>query len=179
MSSYDSLRQTYRPSSIKVLFVAESPPPAANVQSSRQFYMTDRIRKDDRLFVNTIRALYPVQTAELNEKMLEEMKETWLRRFQSDGYYMIEALETSLQHEVTKVERQALIKAHLPELIRRVRQLVNEKTRIILIKSNVFEVVAEPLRAAGFHVLNRGLVDYPGQFNQRAYREKVTALLQK
>lgn len=179
MSSYDSLRQTYRPSSIEVLFIAESPPPAANVQSSRQFYMTDRIRKDDRLFVNTMRALYPAETVDSSEKMLEETKETWLRRFQHDGYYMIEALEVSLEHEVTKDERQALIREHLPKLLRRVRQLTTAHTKIILIKSNVFEVAAQPLRDAGYTVLNQELVDYPGRFNQRAYREKVAALLQK
>jgi len=40
----------------------------------------------------------------------------------------------------------------------------------------VFDVAAEPLRAAGFHVLNTELVDYPGQFNQHAYREKLVKL---
>ncbi len=49
-------------------------------------------------------------------------------------------------------------------------------TKIILIKSNVFVVAAEPLRQAGFTVLNQELLDYPGHFNQRAYREKLSKL---
>jgi hypothetical protein len=57
-----------------------------------------------------------------------------------------------------------------------VRELAGPDTKLILIKSNVFEVAAEPLRQAGFTVLNTGLLDYPGRFNQRAYREKLAAL---
>ncbi|HSX32355.1 MAG TPA: hypothetical protein VLF43_03770, partial [Candidatus Saccharimonadales bacterium] len=59
MQAYEQVRQQYKPKHIHILFIAESPPPAPAVQSSRQFYYTDRVRKDDRLFTNTIRALYP------------------------------------------------------------------------------------------------------------------------
>ena len=176
--SYDDVRKTYRPTHIKLLLIAESPPPAPHVQSSRQFYYTDRVRRDDRLFTNTIRALYP-EAEKLTEPQLEAHKETWLRRFQQDGRYMIEALEDSQEHEVTKHDRQDRIRASLPRLIERVRELAEPHTKIILIKSNVFEVAAEPLRAAGFTVLNTELVDYPGHFNQRAYREKLAALAGK
>lgn len=158
-----------------MLLIAESPPPAADVQSSRQFYRTDRIRKDDRLFVNTIRALYP-ETTHLSEPELEADKKTWLERFKTDGWYMIEALESSQEHEVTKDQRQERIRASLPRLIERVHELAQPDTKIILIKSNVFEVAAEPLRTKGFTVLNTELVDYPGRFNQKAYREKLAAL---
>jgi hypothetical protein len=89
---------------------------------------------------------------------------------------MIEALETSLPHHITKQQRQVLIRESLPRLIKRVRELANQDTKIILIKSNVFDVAAEPLRKEGFTVLNKELVDYPGHFNQGAYREKLSRL---
>jgi len=177
MNSYEQIRRQYRPKHIAVLLIAESPPPPADIQSSRQFYMTDRIRKDDRLFTNTIRALYP-EAAETPEPELEANKEAWLRRFQNDGWYMIEALEDSQEHEVTKKQRQERILGCVPRLLQRVKELAEPGTKIILIKSNVFEVAAEPLRQAGFTVLNTELVDYPGRFNQRAYREKIAALAQ-
>lgn len=147
------------------------------MQSSRQFYYTDRIRKDDRLFVNTIRALYP-ETLDVSETELEEAKEKWLQRFSADGWYMIEALEDSQEHEVTKKQRQERINEVLPRLLERVKELAQPDTKIILIKSNVFDVAAEPLKQAGYHVLNTELVDYPGRFNQRAYREKIAKLVQ-
>jgi len=173
--SYEDVRRKYLPKHVKVLLIAESPPPAPEVQSSRQFYYTDRIRKDDRLFVNTIRALYP-ETVETPEPELETQKEQWLRRFQADGWYMIEALEESQVHEVTKKERQARIQAAAPRLVERVRGIAEPGTKVILIKSNVYDMAAKPLRDAGFNVLNTELVDYPGRFNQRAYREKLAGL---
>lgn len=176
MNEYDKIRQQYKPTTIRYLLIAESQPPAEEVESSRQFYRKSYTKTNDRLFANTIRALYP-EAAELPFAVLEGQKEQWLRRFQSDGFYMIEALRESLVHEVTKSERQSLIARHLPALIARVQKLANPDTKLILIKSNVFEVAAQPLREAGFTVLNTELLDYPGRFNQRAYREKLTALI--
>jgi hypothetical protein len=175
MESYDKLREQHRPAHLKVLLIAESPPPLQETPSSRHFYRSEKIRSDDRLFTNTIKALYPA-AAGLSEVQLEQDKEHWLRKFQADGWYMIEALETSQQHRVTKSVRQARIRESLPRLIERVNELADANTKIILIKSNVFEVAAEPLRDAGFTVLNSELVDYPGHFNQRAYRDKLTRL---
>jgi len=176
MSTYDEIRRQYQPSHIKILLIAESPPPAPAVQSSRQFYYTDKIRTDDRLFTNTIRALYP-ETIDIPEPELEKTKEEWLRRFQRDGYYLIEALEDSQEHEVTKKQRQSRIQDSLPRLIERVGQLAAPDTSIILIKSNVFDVAAAPLHQAGFHILNTALVDYPGHFNQSSYRRKLSQLV--
>ena len=121
MNDYETLRKEYRPNNIKVLLIAESPPPTVDIKSSRHFYRTGNIYPNDRLFTNTIRALYP-ETAELPELELKEAKQQWLRRFAADGYYMIEALETSQKHEVTKAQRQDRIARALPQLIARVKQ---------------------------------------------------------
>ena len=178
MRAYETLRQSFKPTKIKVLLIAESPPPSAEIGGSRHFYRSDIIRRGDRLFVNTVKAIYP-EAAVLSEQQIESQKVEWLHRLQTDGFYMIEALEVSQHHEVTKGERQEKIKKALPRLIERVAELATVDTKIILIKSNVFEVAAVPLKAAGFTVLNQGLVDYPGQYNQRAYQQKLTALLKE
>lgn len=176
MYPYDSLRETYKPKHLRVLMIAESPPPDTSTDSSRHFYRSDKVRKNDRLFTNTMRALYP-ETASVQEAELEAQKDIWLRRFQTDGWYMIEALETSLPHAVTKSQRQQKIKESLPRLLKRVRKLADNDTKIILVKSNVFEVATTSLRDAGFNVLNTALLDYPGRYNQRAYREKLSDLV--
>lgn len=178
MDDYEKIRNQYKPDHLKALLIAESPPPPASIGGSRHFYRSTPIRKDDRLFVNTIKALYP-EAAKLTETQIEPDKEMWLRRFQSDGWYMIEALEVSQEHEVTKQQRQERIRNVLPRLIERVKDIAETDTKIILIKSNVYDVAAEPLRKAGFTVLNTGLLDYPGRFNQRDYREKLQAYAKK
>lgn len=176
MQSYETTREQYRPDSIKVLLVAESPPPKATTESSRHFYRTDKVRRNDRLFINTIKALYPEANTS-NQQILEQHKAKWLNQLKVDGIYMIEALRTSLPHHVSKKDRQDLIKNNMSNLIERMSGLASSNTKIILIKSNVFEIAAEPLRKAGFNVLNKELVDYPGQYNQRAYQQKLKALL--
>lgn len=175
MTAYESVRLHYKPKEVKLLLIAESPPPAPEIQSSRQFYYSERIRKDDRLFINTIKALYP-EVEDTKEPELEAEKETWLKRLQKDGVYMIEALDDSQEHEVTKKQRQERIANCLPGILEKVKALASPETKIILIKSNVFDVAAEPLREAGYMVLNTELVDYPGRFNQRDYREKLRKL---
>lgn len=173
---YNSLRERYRPANITLLLIAESPPPDdPDTPSSRHFYRADRVRRDDRLFTNTIKALYP-EAAGLTEAEIQPNKEEWLHRLQTDGVYMIEALQESQPHRATKEQRQERIGKQLPALIAHVRKLATPDTKIILIKSNVFEVAAGPLRQAGFTVLNTELVDYPGRFNQRDYREKLSKL---
>lgn len=174
--SYELTRKKYRPKKVKILLIAESPPPATSVASSRHFYRTDKTRRDDRLFINTMKALYE-DAAELTEAQIEPDKKKWLERFASEGFFMIEALEISQPHEVTKKERQEYIRQSLPRLIERVSLLADKSTSIILIKSNVYDVAALPLRDSGFRVLNTELLDYPGRYNQAAYREKLARLL--
>lgn len=175
MESYEHVRKKYKPSKIKVLLIAESPPPSADTDSSRHFYRSDKIRGNDRLFSNTIQALYPEVASDI--KSIETDKAHWLEKLKNDGIYMIESLPDSLPHHVTKKERQELIKNNLEGLIRKIKTLATPNTKIVLIKSNVFEVAADPLRQAGFNVLNKQLVDYPGQYNQAAYRDKLAGLL--
>ena len=173
--NYETIRRHFRPATIRLLLIAESPPPAASIQSSRHFYRYDKIRRDDRLFTNTIKALYP-ELEHATEAALETDKQQLLERFQRNGGYMIEALGESQPHEATKKQRQERIRLNLPNLIGNVRDLASPETKIVLIKSNVFDVAAEPFKDAGFTVLNTELVDYPGHFNQSAYRTKLRAL---
>lgn len=174
MESYENTRLKYKPTKIKILLIAESPPPKASIESNRHFYRADKARVNDRLFINTVRAIYDIDEP---GSSLEQNKRYWLNKLQNDGIYLIEALSISLPHEVSKQERRTLIKNNLPTLIKRVSHLAKPNTKIILIKSNVFDVAAEPLREAGFNVLNKELVDYPGQYNQQTYIEKLKNLL--
>mgnify|MGYP000901903779 FL=1 len=176
VSEYEKLRRNYKPDKIRYLLIAESPPPPPEFEGSRHFYRTDRPRRDDRLFLNTVRAIYS-GALNLSDDQLEQDKENWLERLKQDGFYMTESLEESVKKVVKKPERQERIKKALPRLISRVEELADEDTKIVLIKSNVFEVACEPLEEAGFNVLNKALVDYPGFWNQKAYREKLSDLI--
>lgn len=172
---YEKLREIYKPQTIEWLFVAESPPPKEGTTSTRHFYRTG-VGEGDRLFTNTMKALYP-EAKDFSEGGLEKEKDRWLKRFQSDGCYMIEALETSLPHQTKPSERVERIKEAIPGIIERVKKLAGGNTKIILIKSNPFKVLAEPLRDAGFNVLNQEVVNYPGFWQEEAYKKKLSRLV--
>jgi hypothetical protein len=178
MESYEKIRATYRPPIINWLFIAESPPPAdPNQISTRHFYRINTA-EGDRLFVNTMKALYPEAT-ELSEQGLRHHKPEWLRRFQSDNCYMIEALEKSIDHGTKTSERTKQLRAATPRLIERVRQLVSPQARILLIKSNPYHICSQPLREAGFNVINDGVLNYPGYWQEQAYQAKLASLMAK
>lgn len=168
---YEKLRLSYKPTIINWLFIAESPPPPAGTVSTRHFYRTG-VGTGDRLFANTIKALY-AEASSLSEAELAEQKETWLRRFQQDGCYMIECLDESLAHGTTPTERKQKIKAALPQLIAKVQELATPQTQIILIKSNPYNIATNPLKEAGFKVINQALIDYPGYWREEPYRQKL------
>lgn len=174
---YEQLRQSYLPQTINVLFIAESPPPESSAKpTTRAFYSLASAGEGDRLFNNTMRALYP-EDAEGNLENLAKNKEEFLRRFQADGFYMIEALTQSLIPGTKTSERIRHLKDSLPELLKRVEGLATPETKIVLIKSNPFKVCAEPLRAAGYNVLNQETLNYPGYWQEKHYRDKLKILL--
>jgi hypothetical protein len=176
---YEKIRQRYRPEGIKYLLIAESGPPAsAKIPSSRQFYRVDYQKPDDRLYANTMRVVF-AEAEDLESSMLEADKSVWLERFKEAGFYMIEALETSLVHEVTKQERREMLSEQADRVVERVRELAAAGTKLILIKSNVYDMLAGPLREAGFTVLNEELLDYPGRFNQADFRRKLAAMVNR
>ena len=88
---------------------------------------------------------------------------------------MIEALEGSMDHEAKTSQRRQALKDARPRLIERLQELVNLDTKIILIKSNPCNILAELLKAAGFKVLNTETVDYPGYWREEQYRKKLAA----
>jgi hypothetical protein len=176
---YEKLREKYRPEHIKWLFIAESPPPKKLIHSTRYFYLPDydpKLGEEDRLFSNTIRALYP-EADKLSKEELQAEKEKWLRRFQADGCYLIEASPVSFPHRFKPRERQEKLKEYFPWLLERVESLAEEDTRIILIKSNVFIVVEGKLKMRGYKVINDGNLTYPGVWQEQVYRTKLKELM--
>lgn len=176
---YEKLRQTYRPPGrVNWLLVTESPPPDDPAdKGTRHFYQNDRA-ENDRLFWNTMRAIYP-EAKDLSEAGLAKQKAKWLARFKNDGFYLIESLEQSLPHGTKTSERHQAIKAGLPELIKKIKMIADNKTKVILIKSTVYKIAAEELKSAGFNVINETFIDYPGYWREQQFAAKLSALLKK
>ncbi|MGA7951384.1 MAG: hypothetical protein WCA45_14665 [Thiobacillaceae bacterium] len=85
------LRQRYKPKTIKVLFVAESPPaesPPKSLDEEVRFFYNPRQERWDHMYRSVMKAVFPDFEYRFGEK------DKWLRRFSDDGYYMIDATDS-------------------------------------------------------------------------------------
>lgn len=174
---YEKLRQSYKPAVIKWLFVTESPPPQAGTTSTRHFYRAEA-GEGDRLFVNTIKGLYPEAKLQ-SEAGIAKDKSKWLDRLKADGVYQIESLIESMPHGSSQAVRREALKAAGPDLIKRIQGLISLDTKIILVKSTVYNYLGKALKDAKLPVINEALLDYPGFWREQPYQAKLSALMAK
>jgi len=145
----------YKPSSIRLLLVAEAPPE----DLARYFYFED-VREHDSLFRYVCRAI-------LEKEPTREGKAELLAELRDAGVFLIDLLEDPQEDERVMPER-------VSDLVRRCRQL--RPTRIILIKVSVYEAAFEALHRAGLPVVNVR-VPFPGAGQQRRFMEQMKKAL--
>jgi hypothetical protein len=157
---YTVARNKYKPSVVKTLLIAESPP----CNPERYFYF-EAVRTHDSLFLEIMGVIYPeLKDAYLKSKRDPELKAELLENFQSDGYLLIDLSEVP-QELSGESDAECL-----PDLLQRVGKLANKKTRIILIKTNVYDCAYDLLNAQGYKVSAERL-PFPGSGQQRVFRE--------
>jgi len=144
----------YRPRSVDLLLVAESPPRALD----RYFYFED-VPKPDALFryvAGTILATEPTR----------ETKPAHLAALRDRGIFLID-----LKPEPTSETR---LTGEVPGLIRRIRQL--KPRSIILIKTTVYDAAFVALRDSGLPVVDER-VPFPGSGQQRRFESAFARAL--
>jgi hypothetical protein len=163
-SEYLSLRDQYRPETIKLLLVAESPP-----ASGRYFY-------------NPAGAL----TEPLFAALMREIgaspatKHDGLLAFQVSGWLLVDATYEPVNSYGSK-QRDAVISRDYELLREDLFRLLPERTvPIILIKANVCRLLEPRLTGDGFNVLNGGRpVYFPSTGRQGEFRDQFGAILRQ
>jgi len=170
---FESARQKYKPKVIKFLLIAEAPP---KVESKRFFYFED-VQKYDGLFLETMKLLYPDDSDIKigNTKSIRRRKREFLERFEKEGFYLIDASNEPIKDKSKSVKRKQIEKS-LPSLIEKVKSLVSDDTKIILISATVYEVCCNRLKSEGFNVINECAIPFPIGW-QKEFREKLSKLL--
>jgi len=146
---YERAAAKYRPVKTRVLFVAEAPPSSLD----RYFYFED-VRHQDSLWVELTKEVFGAE-AWGSIKRERSRKREWLRRFQENGYQLIDAVKEPLgcADAVRKT------KEHSQELISEIREIA--PSRIVLLKYAVYDVLFDELRSAALPVVDRRL-PFPG-----------------
>src|SRR5262245_59466564 len=135
---FDSARQAYRPKTVKVLMIAESPP-----SSGGFFYFPETIGKDH-LFRETMKATGLWPGDEPLRKGVD--KREMLSRFRSMGFYLLDA-STFPVDKMSAKERRATIQSQIPRLVQDV--IHADPDHIVIVKSSIFWPVRIALRGAG------------------------------
>ena len=172
MDKFVKAREKYKPSNIKFILIAESPP---KIDSERFFYFENVCEKDS-LFLETMKVLYlgegkyVASEARTNKRFL-------LKKFQEDGFY----LEDSVSYPLVCKQNQKVnkIKNNLSDLKERLKLYKLSKTKIILIAATVYEACYDNLKQNGFNVINTKSIAFPGSGGQKKFKKYFSELLRK
>lgn len=151
----------------KILFVLESPP-----KSSEYFY-------DD--YSKT--ALFIAIMKVLNQKFGEEFninkhnKKELLNSFTNKGFMIIDSTYATVNGIKNKKSRNSKILEYSSELLKDLKAYTNKESKIILIKSNIYDLYADILSSKGYKILNEDIIPFPSFGHQRRFNEILINLL--
>ena len=172
MTKFEKARLKYKPAKITCLFIAEAPP---KIDSDRFFYF-EIVHKQDSLFLETMKCLYPSET-NIDTKLIRANKKHFLIKFMDDGFYLIDSLDIPFEIKYNSKQKEAFIKQGQRNLLGKIKRVCSNNTKIILISATVFRANYLFLKSQGLNILNNQLIDFPGSGGQKKFREKLALLL--
>jgi hypothetical protein len=173
MTIFEKARIKYKPDLIEYLLVAETPPK----RDSKRFFYFENVGEQDSLFLEIMKCLYPAETSNLETKSIRLNKSYFLRKFQKDGFYLIDSLDNPFEERYSSKKKEELIKAGQKELLIKIRSLYTEVVKVILIAAPVFKANYSFLIAKGINVINKCPIYFPGSGGQKQFREKFETLI--
>lgn len=154
-------REQYRPDPVRCLLIAGALPD----QLDRFFYHPDA-RRADYLFLGIMQVLYPGLKEEfLAARRPSALKESMLRRFQADGFYLLDIVDEASRRSYGLLQQDPAI------LLAQVDAVTSRQTPIVLIKTTTFEAVCRPLKAAGYQSVFQRPLPFPSQGWQHRFHE--------
>jgi ABC-type transport system substrate-binding protein len=173
MNQFEKARQKFKPNKIKYLLIAETPP---KLGSDRFFYF-ENVEKQDSLFLETMKLLYPSETKLLKPKEIRKRKKEFLEKFKNDGFYLIDSLDQPFDNNYSTSQKVKLIKNGQQALAEKIQNLLYEQTKVILIAVPVFKANFQFLNNQKIPIINEEAIDFPGSGGQKKYREKMNRIL--
>lgn len=161
--TYATARNKYKPSRINTLLITEAPP--CNLE--RYFYFED-VKTQDSLFLEIMGVLYPDDKKRyLTNGRPTEGKAALLRRFQEDGFWLLDV------YEVPGDLPPDVMNSAVPNLLKRLSKYIDKQTPVILIKTNIFDLCYTALASKGYRV-SAERMPFPGSGQQKVFRQKFS-----
>jgi hypothetical protein len=167
---YAERRARWKPEGVRLLLIAESAPGNGGDIANRRFFYDDNLTSKDGLFREVVRALYDDPELVSGPKA----KTPWLEKLKADGVFLID-LATVPVNEFGAADRAAALERNIDETVAEARKLDPEG--VVLVKHNVFELLARPIRDAGLPLLHDVMIPFPGSGQQKRFRERFSYAL--
>jgi hypothetical protein len=164
-ADYVKMRGRYLPKTISAIFVLESPPAAG-----RYFYNPNG-QTTEPLFSAMMRLI----------KCKPVRKASGLTEFAKRRFIIVDATYTPVNHIKNRTKRdQVILKSYL-ELVKDLRAITkNKKTPIILVKANICDLLADPLKKDGFNIINNDIrIPFPAFGQQNIFRQRMRRVLKE
>ena len=169
---YKTAAQKYKPNRIKTLFIAESPPFKEEGDELRYFYF-ENVTKRDSLFRNIMQVLFPEEYEDFKKS---KDKVPLLNKFKENGFFLIDACDYPINQYVNRI-RNNRIETDFPKLLQKIKTVIDDDTKIILIKKNIYKLLFDKLDSEGINVINTEYLEFPSSGHQLEFKTKLTNLL--
>lgn len=165
LNKREKMQSNFKPSNIKYLILAEAPP--NNID--RYFYYED-VPNHDYLFLGIMNVLFPdIKSNFIKQKRNPELKKEMLHLFQENAFYLVDLSEEP------KLKDDDL-SGSLPNLIPRLKKMISSETKIIIIKTTVYDLTFKLLKENYIHTIDMR-IPFPSSGNQQKFHEKFTEAL--
>jgi len=165
---FEDLRAAYRPQHIRLLFIGEAPPDPK--QHDARFFYGPTLTRHHYLFLGMMEALYGATMDQMAGR-----KDEWLRRFQRDGFWLLDALNAPAESR-KRADRLAALKSAAPDVAERIKAAA-PATGVVLCHPLADEALRAPLRAAGTLLLHESAIPYPLPQARRVFAERLRLAL--
>ena len=161
----DSARETSKPESIKLLFIAEAPP-----EEIKRFFYYEEVKDNDWLYLAIVKAL--CENESYNIAKIRANKKKILQKLQQDGIYLMDLCPIPLKWGI-------IAELHKDDFMQR---LENEKaidksiTNIILIKTNVYDCLYRELKDKQYMVQDKR-IPFPSSGQQKRFADMMKKAL--
>ncbi|MBN1860316.1 MAG: hypothetical protein JW840_02520 [Candidatus Thermoplasmatota archaeon] len=167
MNSISNMRNRYRPQKVKYLLIGESPPKCDD--ENVRFFYNPEIELHDNLFKSVMRAVFPTSMTDYQKGD----KGKYLVKFQSKGFYLIDATDIPVNKTARK-ERREILRKDMNGKIGEIEGLISIKTPIFLITRNVDDIFHEELERLGYDVT---FLPFPCRGYQKEFINRLKKVL--
>lgn len=151
---YAQLRERWKPEKVRLLLIAESAPDDQGDPSRRRFFYADLLNRHDNLFRSVVLALYDVT----KDDLVHTKKTDLLARLKGDGVYLIDLVPYPINGLDGAARRHAQTE-NVAGCVARAKELGPEG--VVVIKKDVFALLALSLRVAGLPLLHERGISFP------------------